>query len=259
MARTHVGASGRRMATGMGSLRCDDGGLESVQWPEGEAGGGYVSTFPVRGSCPLVYVVIDHSFSPRHFLGDRKAGIAMTVAHLKIVLDMDGVIADFCGAIIEAFGHPPKDSAGWDWNDWYPGDMELQERARAFTKNPESYRNLQPLPGARKSIRKIAQAGHPLYIVSARPKGAQEITEAWVHKYLRGDIKEVHTVGTSQKVHFIEEMHPHLVVDDRPEIIKSLQELGIPVVIFDQPWNVDKVDGPRAYGWTHLRKVVLGK
>lgn len=180
------------------------------------------------------------------------------MGHLTIVLDMDGVIADFHGTLIEKVG-APKRMDSWKWEDWYPGDEKRQIEAKAFTSSPDSYHFLQPLPGARKSIRKIAEAGNKIYIVTGRPEGADWVTQDWVNKYLRGDIEKVFVVGHASKVGTIKELSPHLVVDDNADTIHQLVEAGIGAVVFNQPWNQDVKDAPRVYGWTHLRKVVLGK
>lgn len=183
----------------------------------------------------------------------------MTVQHLRIGLDLDGVVCDFHGALIEAVGAPSR-MDGWDWATWYPLSLEKQAQAAAFTADPESYANLAMLPGAKRGVRALHDFGHKITIVTARPKDAEEATQAWVRRHLRGDIEEVMVVGgNGEKVERIVEQAFHLVIDDNAVTIQRLVELGIGAVVFNQPWNVGKVDAPRVYDWRHLRYVINGR
>jgi len=177
----------------------------------------------------------------------------MTVQHLMIVVDLDGTIADFHGALIERVG-PPQSQDGWGFEEWYKEPKQI-EAANAFVADPESYRNLQLLPAAKKSIKALADAGHKLIAVTARPPGAKEITEEWLRRHFRGCFIEVHVVGPEEKVPTIVGLWPHMVVDDNQKTVEALREIGVNAVIFTQPWNW-KCDPPRTNGWTHFRKVM---
>jgi len=189
----------------------------------------------------------------------------MTAQHLKIALDLDGVIADFHGKLIEECG-PPVSMAGWGWKTWYPRRTTIRgfqsflawtkdkpwEKAERMSRDPETYRWLQPLPGARKGVRTLAQAGHTLFIVTARPKGCEDVTITWVKKWLRGDIADVVVVGsTDEKVKFLKSINPHVFLDDNALTIVKARLEGLYSVVFTQPWNM-KVEPPRSDGWRHF-------
>jgi len=185
----------------------------------------------------------------------------MNVLHLRIVLDLDGCLADFHGALVETVGPPARIDA-WGMKDWYPDNPAKVKEAQAFLKDPENYQHLHLLPAAKKTMKQLSERGHKLHIVTARPKtsGMKEATEEWVHRNLRGYIDSVQVVGDGKvetKVNVIKKMAPHICVDDRADTVEALRKEGLYAVVYNQPWN-KKVSPPRIFGWTHFRKVVNG-
>jgi 5'(3')-deoxyribonucleotidase len=175
----------------------------------------------------------------------------VTVQHLTLVIDLDGVCADFHGALIEHVG-PPRDIRGWGFEEWYP-EAALREKAEAFTADPESYRNLALLPACKKTLNALHNAGHRLIAVTARPKEAEEVTKEWCHRNLRGLFHEIRVVGPEEKVGKILDIHPHLILDDNSKTCQALREKGLYAIMFSQPWNM-AAEGNRTMGWTHFRK-----
>jgi len=175
----------------------------------------------------------------------------MTVQHLTLVIDLDGVCADFHGALIEYVG-PPTDLKGWGFEEWYPIASQ-REKLEAVTAAPESYRNLRLLPACKKTLGILRSAGHKLIAVTARPKEAEEVTKEWCHRNLRGIFHEIRVVGPDQKLDEILSINPHLILDDNAKTCQALRQKGLYAVLFSQPWNMT-AEGHRAMGWTHFRK-----
>ena len=188
----------------------------------------------------------------------------MQAQHLTIVLDLDGVLADFHGKIVEECGPPV--TFGWDFKTWYPRTTKVRglrsaiawsrdkpwEKADALCRLPSTYENLQPLPGARKGVRALSQAGHKLYVVTARPGNCAEVTFEWCGRWLPRDLEDVIVVsGWKNKLPILRKINPHIVLDDNAETVLELRKAGLHAVVFNQPWNVS-VPPPRVDGWRHF-------
>lgn len=179
----------------------------------------------------------------------------MPIQHPTLVIDIDGVLADFHGALIEAVG-PPQSQDGWGFEDWYTEQAQV-DKANAFTANPESYRNLRPIPVSKKTVQAMDRAGWCLIVVTSRPKDAEDVTREWLRRNFRGCFDQIHVVGSSaEKIELIRTLNPHMVVDDNQKTIEALRQAGIPAIVFAQPWNW-KCDPPITSGWTHFRKVMM--
>lgn len=141
----------------------------------------------------------------------------------KIGLDIDEVLADFVGGMMNRF--PSIKSRPVYWND-----HELSERFKEVIMEEEFWRNLSPLTDP---------LGLPFephcYITSRRIDGA--VTEDWLSKH--GFPKApVYTVGNDlSKVEAAKESGIDIYVDDRYENYLELNSIGVTTYLFDAPHN----------------------
>lgn len=164
----------------------------------------------------------------------------------RVILDLDGCLADFDALACEKFG--PCDRKVYRLEERWP---ERAEEVRRFATNPLTYALLKPISGARAAVSRIAES-HDVVYVTARPGGqiTEEITRLWLewHGFPR---RETHVVDWQEKVFRIQSLldkREGFAVDDSPVQIENMRRLGISVVVFDQPWN-EHLDGPRYLGW----------
>lgn len=163
-----------------------------------------------------------------------------------IVLDIDGVLANFEGASVQHFG--PCDRSLYGLNERYP-DL-LKSEIDAFVNDPLVYAKLSPIPGAVTACSRLMKAGSRLAYVTARPGTAYDVTQAWLALY-GFPVGPLFVYHWEDKAAFIADLSPVFAVDDSPRVINGLRELNVFTLIFDQPWNAG-VRGLRISGWEGL-------
>ena len=172
---------------------------------------------------------------------------------LLLVIDIDGVLGNFMRAVQKILG--PVVHNQYSLEKSYPNVPP--ERIREIVSDPETYRNLQCIPGSRPGIRKLREAGHHLFVVTARPLDSENITKEWVWQNFRGDFDDVRIVPFEQKAKIIKLMNPDVALDDSPAQLLGLTELGVRAICYTQPWNLD-LDRriPRVFSWKEFRHVL---
>lgn len=167
------------------------------------------------------------------------------MSKLEILVDVDGVCADFLGPVLDTIyevsgtRYSREDVNGWnieeclnlDRDDWAETVKEIQ--------SPGFARKLQPLPHAIESVKKLAQQ-HEVYFVTADWRGSP----TWV--YDRNHWLTDHfgalgkrTVHTSQK-HLIS---GNVLIEDKPGNIHgwAVRQKGH-AILFDAPYNRNEQD-----------------
>jgi 5'(3')-deoxyribonucleotidase len=181
-------------------------------------------------------------------------------------VDLDGVVADFYGALrpiaAEWLGVPVTDltdevSYGLpEWN--LRSSDEYQQLHRFAVTQKDIFRNLRPLPGAAATLRRLAYERdiririitHRLYIKYTHRAAIQQTTE-WLETQgvpywdlcFMGDKG---AVGAS------------LYIEDSPPNIDVLKRAGKNVIIFANSTN-RTVEGKRAHTWQELEGMVISE
>jgi 5'(3')-deoxyribonucleotidase len=141
------------------------------------------------------------------------------------LVDMDGVITDFVGAVCEEHNDNvrPEDITKWDLSEFGIKNETWQK--------PGFFRNLKPFAGAVETLWKMHQLGDKLWIVT-NAMGIDYIEEekaAWVREHIpfvRG------IVFTDQK----HTVPGDVLIDDSPEFLNSYPGTTIKI---NHPYNVD--------------------
>lgn len=159
---------------------------------------------------------------------------------LIVLVDMDGVMADFVG--------------GWrrDWNKKYP-DRQITEECtdfyveNAFAKygtseelieifhRPDFFFDLEPLPGAIDGIRQMQNCGISTYICTS-PSSITSWGEKaeWVEHYLGSEWLRRLIITKDKTL-----IQADYLLDDKPEITGLIGDPTWEHVIYDQPYNQD--------------------
>jgi FMN phosphatase YigB (HAD superfamily) len=163
----------------------------------------------------------------------------------KIAVDLDDVVLDFFGSVIDAFereyGAGVKES--WDgdpWGDW----------AQWFAKHPKfkesGYTNwwdwlrerdwlwatFPAVPGAIGGIKQLRNAGYYVECVTAKPQWAEFAVWKWLGRW-RPPFNQVTIVAPGASK--LEATDASLIVDDRLETCKEWTEAGRKSIWF-VPW-----------------------
>lgn len=157
----------------------------------------------------------------------------------KIVVDVDGVLADFEGAFCEEFGYERRELVSLESR--YPSQAR---QINKFLNNGFVYENLKPLELGLEIVRYLNDGGWDVNIVTARPFGLESVTRDWLKRY---GVEYSSFISERSKTGQIALMKPLCAVDDLFSVHTALLMHNIPVIIVAQPWN--------AYSGENLRRV----
>jgi len=147
-----------------------------------------------------------------------------------IVLDLDGVCADFEGAFCKKFG--------WDNREFvklerrYP---ECEEEIGWFSQASKTYRDLEVMDVGARIARFCENEKMDIHVVTSRPIYTTQTTGEWLKvnkipfKYL--------SVTNGVKLGIIERINPLFIVDDLLNVVEPCASVGIPSFLIDHPWN----------------------
>ena len=154
-----------------------------------------------------------------------------------VILDCDGVLADFEGLFCRKFG--------WE-NRWFKS-LEYRYPDSAyeiglFSQASKTYEQLDVVDIGVKIARFCENAQFDIHVVSSRPEYTLQTTGTWLKRnkipfhYL--------SVENGSKLSRIKGIGPMFVVDDLLEVCEQCAEVGIPSFLIDYPWNQkDSLDG----------------
>lgn len=208
---------------------------------------------------------------------------------LRLVTDMDGVIAHSQPLIIEAFNR--RFGTNLTYADWTTFDLLTLEAVRlsgesipivaAWLYSEEVMRNSGVMPGSADAIKVLASLGVFPEVVTSRPSAQSAMTQDWM-KTKVPEIKRVHVRGNEHltikgdqfKVAMIGQLEANIYVEDDPSVIQVVYELVsdgmLPhlrsIILVDRPWN-DSVTLPETvirvgnwregdYGWNEIVQTV---
>jgi len=180
-------------------------------------------------------------------------------------VDLDGVVADFYGAlrpIVAEWRNVSIDELTTDvkfgLKEWGISQQEYQELHRFAVAQKEIFATQPPLPGAAAALRRLGY----------KPEIRIRII---THRLF---IKYTHEISVRQTIEWLEEhgipywdicfmkakgdVGADLYIEDSPSNIRALQEANKKVLIFTNSTNRD-VEGERASDWNEAEKIIYEK
>lgn len=161
---------------------------------------------------------------------------------MRIAVDVDGVIADRIGSIVErvteAYGVAldPSDIDEYDFS--IPGiEVDIHDVIEESTHDPEHLLGLDPVDGAIDGMQTLHER-HELVIATHRPQRIHVHTERWLRNH---DVPyaEFVTECGARKCAF----EADVLVDDRPANATAFARRRGRSILFRQPWNADLSGG----------------
>lgn len=174
---------------------------------------------------------------------------------MKILMDVDGVVADTSGHLFELMelsDQKIKKLKSWGFFD----DMNEEDtkRGREILNTPRFWQTLPVKDGAKRGIRELKALGHRITWLTSPYESCPDwggIREAWIRKHFGGSDQ---VIIRRDK----ENVDGKVLVDDKPDNIRKwgkAHPTGI-AIIFDTQFNQDFHWGIRA-NWSNLvRKFV---
>lgn len=176
---------------------------------------------------------------------------------VHIVLDIDGVLANFEGGFVRGWQArfpdtppiPQSARRAFALLDDYPPDQHDMIREVYFA--PGFFRDLEPIPGSIEAVHEMMTMGHDVRICSApltRYQNCVAEKYEWVERHLGADFVPRLILARDKTW-----VHGDVLIDDKPEVIGSRTPTWRHIV-YDQPYN-RHVEGPRLT-WANWKEVV---
>lgn len=170
---------------------------------------------------------------------------------MRVLLDIDGVIADFTGKLLEMYNHMTNekvkisDIKSFRVFKWVKDPNTINR----IIESPGFVMGLSPLPGAIDGVKEILDRGHEVVFVSNGtncPTSGHE-KRNWLKYHFRNVWKKPPLVLTYHK-HFVS---GDCLVDDNPKNLNNLSPSTAPL-LWHQPYNANEKGYTRIYDWSHL-------
>lgn len=150
---------------------------------------------------------------------------------MHILLDMDGVLADFLSQACHIHKQPLESVDRWDFYESWGLTAEqfwLPLRGRAF------WANLEPYHWARRLYYTLASQYDVTIATSPNkdPDCASGKVD-WLYRYFGEDFRD-YLIGPEK---WLMAKPGHLLIDDNADTCRKFIELGGNAVLFPQPWN----------------------
>lgn len=181
---------------------------------------------------------------------------------MRILVDMDGVIADWghaYGESLDRFGEEaaniPRhaDQRSFNLNE---GRTDRERELIASVMVEEGfYSRLRPIPGARAALKVMAKAGHDVRICTSpwisNPTCASDKLN-WVAKHYGSHWAQRVIITTDKTL-----VHGDFLIDDKPEVTGQ-HTPSWTHVLFDQPYNQHVKGKPRIHMWRDPAAIIAG-
>jgi len=168
---------------------------------------------------------------------------------MKIGIDLDEILADSLSSLIEyhnfTYGTKLKRdqflSYGF-WKTWGGTRDEAIQKVYDFYKTPY-FKNIQPIPGAKKAISLLKQ-NNDLLIVTSRQNDIIDATHEWVNKHFPDTFADIYfanhySQGGTQKTksQICDETKIDLLIEDSIDYALECFSSKRKVFLLDCPWN----------------------
>ena len=185
----------------------------------------------------------------------------MAKAKRIILVDMDGVVADFEGGFVEKWKakHPDKPFVPLEDRTTFYSFKQYPLLHRPLVWNimmaPDFFADLPPIEGSIKAVKRMARSGLEIFFCSSplipNRTGASE-KYAWIKKHFGITWVDKLILAPDKTL-----VRGDILIDDRPEI-KGSQTPSWEHVLYDQPYNREIKDR-RRLTWANWREVILKK
>ena len=159
-----------------------------------------------------------------------------------VVFDIDGVLADFEGALVDflskKFGAEARvNRHAFMMEDRFYGNEELTKEALELINYPPFYRSIEPIYPAIQFAKDLMQSGLGIMYLTSRPRGTEAFTRMWLQKHTWNYSGSMGVFFTDDKADFLTDIDVEFVVEDSPAHIQALKNAGKSVFCWSQPWN----------------------
>lgn len=159
----------------------------------------------------------------------------------RILLDIDGVCADFWQGVLDYFG-PPDVPDAYSLEEAYP--MRTERELQYWVDLPSTYENLIPLPQAPEGIQTLRDCEWDVLFATARPYFLKPVTLAWLYDYDMIDtfLTDGKLIHNGSKFEEAKKLNCRVAVEDNLMNAMRLVPICEKVFLIDWPYNQARDD-----------------
>jgi 5'(3')-deoxyribonucleotidase len=165
---------------------------------------------------------------------------------MLIVLDQDEVLCEWLNTVLKWYNedrgttYTRADVTQWDVISCLPNSRDF---LRSILRYPETYRDLEPVPGAIDGVKKLIDDGHDVVIATATPKFAGISFHGkleWIRRNMPFfDLDNF--VSIKRKDLLVRQ--GAVLLDDGPHNLEAWAKSGGYAVAYDHAWNHREIPG----------------
>lgn len=191
---------------------------------------------------------------------------------MYIGIDIDSVIAEVMPSLLQFFNKiynthfTKRDHTTYYFASTFNISLEeVLKELHAFYDS-KYFELVKPVRGAKKGVQFLSKK-HRLSAITSRPYYVEEKTIRWLDKYFPKQFSTVHHTNQvshanepkKKKSEICQELGIELLIDDHLDFATDVASVGIPVLLFNQPWNqTDKLPKGvrRVQSWKEISKML---
>lgn len=156
-----------------------------------------------------------------------------------VLVDMDGVAADFVAGACEVHNQDPATATHWNWFASWDGDhpMTQEEFWNPINARGESFwRHLKVLPGIQTTLDQLEEYNVPWRFLTscADGRGCYEGKREWAREHF-GHKAASELIATTHKG--VLAAPGRLLIDDKMANVEAFEANGGDAILWPQPWN----------------------
>jgi 5'(3')-deoxyribonucleotidase len=167
---------------------------------------------------------------------------------MKIIIDVDDVLADTFGAFEDLFGIA-ADASVENLDLMFPG-----ADIKSVLESVDFHLKIPPLDGAAVGVKWLIESGHDVMYLSSRSPAMEDATEKWLQRYGFPSLP-LHCLGRESKKDVLRTNQYDLLIDDQVRYLSIARERGKRTIALANPWNTSW-DGMRVEDWNEFKKII---
>jgi len=190
---------------------------------------------------------------------------------MHVAIDIDDVIADLMRSLVlfhnDRYGTKltREDFHSCWYREVWGGTKEEEVKKLEEFFESHYFRDVFPTPGSQQAMNFLINEGHKLSVVTGRVYSLTQKTEEWIEKHFPNVFSEIYhtnSYGLTGKKLMTSEMckiqNMDFILDDAMMHILDCSTSGIPVLVYDSPWNQGVLPNGtiRMKSWDEIPKLI---